>query len=182
MEALRFSALLPTDGRLQTIDVRDVAAAFSAAASEPVLGATLLIGGDASHRRLHGDVGTAFVAAMGLEDAIPRGRPGDPENDDSWFATDWMDTTDAQDRLRFQHHTWDDMLAEVRERAGWKRHVLRLAAPIMHAVLERRSPYARRSDGPADVWAGVRAALGRPVSRRRPLNVRREQFSAGRRR
>ena len=162
VEALRFSALLPADGRLQTVDVRDVAAAFSAASTEPVLGETLLIGGDASHRRLHADVGTAFVAAMGLEDALPRGRAGDPDDDDAWFATDWMDTRDAQERLRFQHHTWDDMLAEVRQRTGWKRHVFRLAAPIMHAILERRSPYARGSAGHADVWAGVRAGWGDP--------------------
>ncbi len=162
IDALRFSAVLPADGRLQTVDVRDVAAAFSAAASEPVLGATLLIGGDDSHRRLHEDVGTAFVAAMGLQDAIPGGRPGDPDDDQAWFATDWMDTADAQDRLRFQHHSWDDMLAEVRRRAGWKRHVFRLAAPIVHALLERRSPYAGRPAGPADVWAGVRAGWGDP--------------------
>lgn len=160
IEALRFSALLPSDGRLQTVDVRDVATAFAAAATEPVLGATLLIGGDPSHRRLHGEVSTAFLAAMGLADAVPQGLPGDPDDDTAWFATDWMDTAEAEDRLRYQHHTWDDMLAEVRERAGWKRHVFRLAAPIMHAVLERRSPYAGQPGSHADVWAGVRAGWG----------------------
>jgi nucleoside-diphosphate-sugar epimerase len=40
-----FEALLPTDGRLQTVDVRDVAHAFAAASTADVVGQTLLIGG-----------------------------------------------------------------------------------------------------------------------------------------
>lgn len=161
-ETLRFSALLPDDGRLQTVDVRDVATAFAAAAHEPVLGETFLVGGDESHQRVQRDVGADLVAAMGLEGAIPPGRPGDPEDDTAWFATDWMDTREAQARLRFQHHSWDAMLAEIRARTGRKRYLLRLVAPILHAVLERRSPYREMPGSYADVWGGVRAAWGDP--------------------
>ncbi len=161
-DTLQFSALLPADGRLQTVDVRDVATAFAAAAEAPVVGETFLIGGDASHRRIQGDVGGEMVAAMGLAGAIPTGRPGDPEDDAAWFATDWMDTAAAQAKLRFQHHSWQDMIAEVRSRAGVKRHVLRLVAPIIHARLERGSPYRGAPGRYADVWGGVRAAWGDP--------------------
>lgn len=49
-----FEALLPTDGRLQTVDVRDVAHAFAAATNTDVVGRTLLIGGDDSHRLVQG--------------------------------------------------------------------------------------------------------------------------------
>jgi nucleoside-diphosphate-sugar epimerase len=161
-ELLQFSALLPADGRLQTIDVRDVATAFATAAREPVTGETFLIGGDDSHRRIQGDFGGEMVAAMGLEGALPAGRPGDPEDDTAWFVTDWMDTTTAQARLRFQHHSWQDMIAEIRSRAGLKRYLLRLVAPIIHARLERGSPYRDAPGTYADVWGGVRAAWGDP--------------------
>jgi nucleoside-diphosphate-sugar epimerase len=162
-EVLQFGALLPTDGRLQTVDVRDVAAAFAAAAREPVVGETFLIGGDESHRRVQGDVGAEVVAAMGLYGAMPLGRPGNPDDDAAWFATDWMDTTDAQAKLRFQHYSWSDVLTEIRARTGWKRYPLRLVAPFMHAALRRRSPYRDAPGSYADLWGGVRAAWGDPA-------------------
>ncbi|WP_220793552.1 hypothetical protein [Nocardioides stalactiti] len=99
---------------------------------------------------------------MGLEGAIPVGRPGDPEDDTAWFATDWMDTTRAQDALRFQQHSWDDMIAEIRARIGWKRYGLRFAAPFVRAALERRSPYRDAPAGYADMWGGIRAGWGDP--------------------
>ncbi len=41
---------LPSDGRIQTVDVRDVAAAMAAATTADVVGRTLMIGGDDTHR------------------------------------------------------------------------------------------------------------------------------------
>ena len=41
-------------------------------------------------------------AALGLPGAMPPGRPGDPNSDDDWFVTDWMDTTRAQEALHFR--------------------------------------------------------------------------------
>lgn len=162
-EALQLGAMFPADGRIQTVDVRDVATAFAAAASAPVTGRTFLIGGDDSHRRLHGDLAVDIAAALGLGGAMPPGRPGDPDDDQAWFATDWMDTVEAQEALDFQHHSWDAMLAEIRQRAGWRRHALTLVKPLVRAALARRSPYRTAPGTYADVWGGVRAAWGDPA-------------------
>jgi nucleoside-diphosphate-sugar epimerase len=159
-DALRFGAMLPADGRIQTVDVRDVAAAFEAAAQTPTLGATFLIGGDESHRLVQREIGRGVAAAMGLDDALPAGRPGDPDDDRAWFATDWMETAPAQEALGFQHHSWDGMLEEIRRRTGWRRYLLRLAAPVVREVLGRRS--ARASGTYADVWGEVREQFGDP--------------------
>lgn len=48
-DALFFESALPTDGRIHTVDVRDVASAFAAATTADVTGETLLIAGDESH-------------------------------------------------------------------------------------------------------------------------------------
>ena len=53
-DMLHFEGLLPSDGRLQTVDVRDVAHAFAAATTADVIGQTLLIGGDDTHRQVQG--------------------------------------------------------------------------------------------------------------------------------
>lgn len=77
-DMLYFEGLLPSDGRLQTVDVRDVAHAFAAATTADVIGQTLLIGGDDTHRQVQGEVGPAITAAMGLVGAMAKGRKETP--------------------------------------------------------------------------------------------------------
>jgi len=69
--------------------------------------------------------------------AVPPGRPGNPDSDTDWFVTDWMDTTRAQEALKFQHHSWPDMLAELQADAGWKRYAGRPFVPIVRWHHER---------------------------------------------
>lgn len=157
-----FEGLLPTDGRIQTVDVRDVARAFAAATTADCLGETLLIGGDSTHRLTQGDIGPATAAAMGLVGGLPIGRKGDPDSDTRWFATDWMDVSRAQEVLDFQRHSWPEMLIETAENAGWKRHALRLAAPLAHQVLKRRAAYFNAPGVYADPWGAVTAKWGDP--------------------
>lgn len=162
VDALFFESALPTDGRIHTIDVRDAAHAFAAATTADVAGEILLIGGDESHLLQQGDVGKALAAAQGLVNVLPGGRPGDPDSDDDWFVTDWMDTTRAQQALRFQRHPWPDMLAEMRAAAGWRRHPMRMISPLARAFLKRRAAYRNTPGRYADPWGAIRAKLGEP--------------------
>jgi nucleoside-diphosphate-sugar epimerase len=161
-EFLFFESALPTDGRIQTVDVRDVAAAFAAATTADCVGEILLIGGDESHRLTQGDIGVATAGAMGLVGAIPIGRPGNPESDTDWFATDWMDTARAQEVLKFQHFSWPEMLAETAEKAGWKRYPFRAAAPLIGFFLRRQSAYRDAPGKYADPWGAIRGKWGDP--------------------
>jgi nucleoside-diphosphate-sugar epimerase len=161
-DALYFESALPADGRMHGVDVRDVAWAFAAATTADVVGEILLIAGDDTHKVRHGDVGPALAAARGLKRGLPTGRPGNPGNDDDWFITDWMDTRRAQEALRFQHHSWDEMLAEMRASAGWKRHLLQPVAPLVRTVLKRRGAYWKAPGQFADPWGAIRARLGEP--------------------
>lgn len=160
LDGLFFANALPYDGRMHSVDVRDVASAFAAAITADVAGETFLIGGDESHHLRQGDANAALAAAVGLPGVLPSGRPGNPNDDDNWFATDWMDTTQAQQALSFQHHSWPEMLAEIRSRVGWKRHPMRLVAPLARWFLESRSPYHRISGRYAEPWAAIRTKFG----------------------
>ncbi|TFV56995.1 NAD(P)-dependent oxidoreductase [Mycobacterium sp. PS03-16] len=161
-DALFFESALPADGRIHTVDVRDVAWAFAAATTADVVGEILLIAGDDSHRLTQGEIGAALAAARGMSGVLPPGRPGDPERDDAWFITDWMDATRAQEALGFQHHSWPDMLAEMRARAGWLRHVLPVLAPLARIFIARQSAYRDTPGRYADPWAAIRRRLGEP--------------------
>jgi nucleoside-diphosphate-sugar epimerase len=163
LDALYFESALPTDGRIHTVDVRDVATAFATATTADVAREILFIGGDDSHLLHQRDIGPALAAARGLAGVLPAGLPGDPDSDVGWFVTDWMDTARAQQALAFQHHSWPDMLAEMRRHAGWKRHPMRLIAPIARKVLARRAAYAGKPGPYADPWQAIRARIGEPA-------------------
>ena len=162
LDNLYFEGLLPVDGRLQTVDVRDVARAFAAATTAAAVGETLLIGGDDTHRLIQGDVAPAMAAAMGLVGGLPTGLKGDPNDDTAWFDTDWMDTTRAQEVLRHQHHSWPEMLIETANKAGARRHLLRVAAPLTKAIFTRRAAYFGRSETYADPWGAIAAKWADP--------------------
>jgi nucleoside-diphosphate-sugar epimerase len=161
-DGIFIESALPIDNRIHSVDVRDVGAAFAAATTADVAGEILLIAGDESHKLLQKDVGPSLAAALGLPDVLPQGRPGDPDDDDGWFLTDWMDTARAQEALGFQQHSWPDMLAEMSARMGWKRHLLRLVAPAARVFLARRAAYRNAPGTYADLWGAVAARLGDP--------------------
>jgi len=169
VDALYFESAPPTDGRIHTVDVRDAALAFAAATTADVAGEILLIAGDESHLLRQRDVGKALAAAGGLISVLPGGRPGDPDSDDDWFVTDWMDTTRAHEALRFQRYPWPDMLAEMRAGAGWRRYPMRLISPAARQFLKRRAAYRNSPGRYADPWGAIRAKTGEslPDARKR---------------
>ncbi|MCA2355784.1 NAD-dependent epimerase/dehydratase family protein [Mycobacterium intracellulare] len=161
-EMVAFEALLPTDGRIHTVDVRDVAAAFVSAATKSVSREVFLIGGDATHRITQGAITADITAAMGLRGGMPPGRPGDPRNNQEWFATDWMDTAASQDELGFQCHSLPDMFAELRRTVGWRRWPLHLVAPVTRAYLSRRAHYRGIPGRYAQPWQVISERWGDP--------------------
>ncbi len=162
LDMVYFEGLLPVDGRIQTVDVRDVARAFVGATSTDATKEVFLIGGDQSHRVVQGAIRSGMARAMGLVGALPPGRPGDPDRDRDWFTTDWMDTARAQEVLSFQHHSLPDIFAQTRDDVGWRRWPLRAAAPIVGAFLRPRSPYRHRAGVYADPWGAISRKWGDP--------------------
>lgn len=162
IDVLVFERALPADGRLQTVDVRDVACAFAAAVGTSATGEVFLVGGDDSHRVRQGDLAEAMAGAIGLRGVLPPARPGDPGRDDAWFATDHMDTRRAQDVLAFQHRPLPGLLDEVRTGMRRRRLPLVALAPLLRRYLRRLAPYRARPGAYADPWAVIGERWGDP--------------------
>lgn len=160
-DIMYFTSALPFDGRVHSVDTRDVATAFAAAAQKDVLGEIFLIGGDDSHLLRQGEIGSSMAAARGMPGLMPQGRPGDPDDDDCWYPNaDWMNVSGAQKALQFQHHSWPDMLAEMRAQTGWKRYPLRAVVPLARGFIKRQAAYRKSPGQYGDVWAALGARFG----------------------
>ena len=155
-----FQAMLPSDGRVQTVDGRDVAFALATAVGADCSGRTLLVAGGDSHRMEQGDLVRALLWAVGLPGAVPVGRPGDPDDDDAWFCTDWMDTTEAQRVLGFQRHTWRETCKALALDAGVRRYVSWPFVPTVRTLLTLRSPLRGLGGRYAPMWRGVERRWG----------------------
>jgi nucleoside-diphosphate-sugar epimerase len=159
---------MPRDNRMHTVDARDAGLAFANAVDrgETVDGKVMLVGGNDTHVRLHGEVQDDVMAAMGLGRLGPSANlPGDPDDDRGWSFTGWFDTTESQTLLDFQHHDWSDTLAWMAESQGLQRNLLRLCGPVLRPMLrvmlgaqraERRGCYA-------DPWTLIEKHYGPDV-------------------
>lgn len=168
LDAVRFESVLPADGRIQTVDVRDVARAFAAAVTTDDVKEVFLVGGDASHRMAQSALGASLAESMGFGGVLGSGRPGDPDDDRGWFTTDWMDTGRAQEVLSFQHHSFPELVAETRRRVGWRRWPLAASSAPVGAYLRWRAPDRPRLGPYAELWGAIERTWGDPRPDRDP--------------
>jgi len=161
----------PHDTRIHVVDARDVALAFANAVDRgPAIdGKILLVGGDPTSCLLRQQQVTDDLAtAVGIGAIGPAGLlPGDPGDERGWGLTDWFDTTEAQDLLDFQEHSWRETCAWVAAAVpGWQRIVARLLAPLLRLLLRTVRRVQRRRDRRgeyADPWALLAAHYGTDV-------------------
>jgi nucleoside-diphosphate-sugar epimerase len=161
-DSFYFGAIMPEDGRCHSVDVRDVASAFSAAITTDAVREIFMIAGDDSHKRLQIDMARANTVAIGMGALLFPGRRGDPGSDTDWYPLDWMDTARSQQVLSFQRYSPSEADAEIRARAGGKAKVIRMAAPAMAALMRRRAPYYKQPGEYADPWGRIRQRWGDP--------------------
>ncbi len=126
---------VPLDNRIEYVHGRDVAAAMANTLhTEAAWGRTWHIGGGPACQLIYRDMAAEVLDAFGvgmLPDWAFRTEP---------FAVDWLDTAESQQVLRFQRHTLDDYLADVRAALGPKRQAVVALRPLIRRHLLRLSP------------------------------------------
>jgi nucleoside-diphosphate-sugar epimerase len=157
---------VPRDNRIHMVDARDVALAFANAVerSRSIDGKILMIAGDESCVMLQQDMMDDVMEAMGigrLGNSVAL--PGDPQDDNGWFITDWFDTSESRALLDFQQHTWQQTLGDLAAALGRQRFVNRCAGPLLRPVLRRSAAAQRRRDQRgkyADPWRLIAQVYG----------------------
>ncbi len=57
------------------------------------------------------------------------------------YYTDWLDTTESQQLLEYQRHSFEEILAEISHLLGYRRYIMPLVRPFVRRSLLKLSPY-----------------------------------------
>ena len=130
------------DNRMETMHPADGALAVVNALSHPELwtGRLLLVGGGRENgcQITYRDFFSKLLTAMGIG-MLPEEAFSKKE-----YVTDWLDTEESQRLLRYQRHTFDEIVAEVAALLGWKRFFVPFARPFVRRSILKLSPYWKR--------------------------------------
>ncbi|MFA5941087.1 MAG: NAD(P)-dependent oxidoreductase [Sinimarinibacterium sp.] len=129
-------------GRVEVVHNDDAGLAFANAVDcDEAIGKILFIGGGERCRSHVLDFYNRFFATMGLGPLkVTALRPGPP-----YFYGDWVDTAESQRLLAFQRYSLDEILASRKASVGFRRWLIRPVAPLVNAMIARRSPHLARS-------------------------------------
>jgi len=167
----------PGDNRMHTVDARDVALAFANAVDRrsSIDGKILLIGGDDSHLHTQRDLEDDIFDAIGIGRLGPSASlPGNPDDDRGWSFTGYFDTSESQELLEFQQHTWPQTTAWLADAQGRLVPLLRVLGPALRPVLRLALGVQRRVEKRgvyADPWALISKKYGGDVLAPTPSDI-----------
>jgi nucleoside-diphosphate-sugar epimerase len=159
--AVFMQQIIPTDNRIHSVWVDDAATAFVRAVDADVSRRTLLVGGDESHQLRQDEFNGHMFTVAGMGRPTPfGGRPGNPDDDDAWFMTEWMDTEPTFEALGFRPLTLSQTVVVARRELSPWRAALRPFGGLAKAGISLTSPY-RQTPGPyADPWRLITQRFG----------------------
>lgn len=137
--ATRFEVLHTDDAGLA---VANALAGDAGDADEGVWEHVWLIGGGPSCQVRYGDYLGRMLDVMGVG-RLPEGAFGDQP-----YSTDWIDTTASEALLRYQRHSFEQIIGDVAAALGWQRRLIPVVRPLARWWILRMSPYyakARRT-------------------------------------
>jgi len=131
---------IPLDQRTELVHARDVARACVNAITADVAGKILNIGGGKSNQMLQRDFLKAVMNAAGIG-MLPESAFVVPRSEMDWFYTDYYDTQESQEALRYQVHHFDDYTKELKAIFRPIRRLTQICSPVIKKFLVRKSPY-----------------------------------------
>jgi short-subunit dehydrogenase len=147
---------VPLRNRIEYVHTKDVALAIANALErKEVWGRVWHVGGGPRCQLYYGDIVGRVLEATGI------GRLPEEAFATVSYSTDWLDTTRSQRLLRFQEHSLDDYVSELKKLLGFRRPFVRMLRPFLRPWLLSRSPALRatRLDRRTPDWRGRVAVI-----------------------
>ncbi len=138
MDPLMFE--IPLDQPMEFAHTSDVGVAFTNCVEADTIGYILLIGGGPECQMYNREFMNKMMDVMGIG-TLPEDAFKEPATDDDWYYTSWMDTSKSQELLHYQSRTFDDYLEQLKDKVGFKRHIMKLFSPLIRRIILKNSPY-----------------------------------------
>jgi nucleoside-diphosphate-sugar epimerase len=138
---------IPLNQRIEFVHTRDVGTAFASAVTADTVHKILLIGGGTANQMYQRDFIAQLLTAMGVG-MLPESAFRIATKPEEWYYTDWLDTTESQHLLDYQHHTFDQYIDDLKHAIGFKRHLARLFRRQAQKRLLTQSPYYQQLQNP----------------------------------
>nr|BBH92653.1 3-beta hydroxysteroid dehydrogenase [Thermogemmatispora argillosa] len=130
---------IPLDTRLEMLHTFDAGLAVAnAVSSEEVWGKVWLIGGGPSCQVRYRDYLNRMLEVMGIGPLPEEAFGHEP------YCTDWLDTSESQRVLRYQRHSFDEIIRDVAKYAAPPapvRALMPLLRPVVRRQMLKLSPY-----------------------------------------
>jgi nucleoside-diphosphate-sugar epimerase len=124
----RIETMHPADGALAAVNALKVSGLWGK-------GRTLLVGGGSRCQVTYRQFLFSLLTAMGIG-PLPEEAFGQEE-----YVTDWLDTAESQRLLRYQRHSFEDIVNEVAACLGWRKVFVPLARPFARKNILKLSPH-----------------------------------------
>ncbi|HUG54534.1 MAG TPA: NAD(P)-dependent oxidoreductase [Vicinamibacteria bacterium] len=129
---------IPLDTRIETLHTRDAGLAVAnALGGDAAWDRTLLVGGGGRCQVTFGDYMARMLTAVGIG-PLPAEAFGTRP-----YYTDWLDTAETESLLRYQRHSFDDIVRDIASLLGPRRHLVTLLRPLLRRRMLALSPYWR---------------------------------------
>jgi len=138
--SLEYSFGIPMDQRIEVVHPADVATAIANSVEADTAGKILLLGGGKSCQMTNRHFQTRLFEALGFGMVCEKAFRVPKDDSDYWY-TDYMDTEESQRLLKFQNHTFDHYIDDLKRSLGWRRFFTRMLGPIIRRWIVKHSPY-----------------------------------------
>ena len=134
---LEYSFGIPLDQRIEVVHPADVATAIANSPEADTAGKILFLGGGKSCQMTNRHFQTRLFEALGIGMVCEKAFRVPKDENDYWY-TDFMDTEESQRLLKFQKHSFDHYLDDLKRAFGWKRYFTVTDSYSMQKSLERK--------------------------------------------
>ena len=135
---------IPLDQRIEFVHTRDVGQACANAVEAETIGKTLLIGGGLSSQMLEREFVSKLFEGMGIG-MIPESAFRVATKPEEYFYTDWLDTQESQQLLKYQSRSFEDYLEEMKSQLGIMRYLARFFKGQARRRILDASPYYKQA-------------------------------------
>ena len=138
--SLETSFGIPLEQRMEFVHPADVATAIANSVEADTAGKILYLGGGKNCQMTNRHFQTRLLQAMGIGMVCEKAFRVPKDESDYWY-TDFMDTEESQRLLKFQNHSFEHYIEDLKRSFGWRRIFTNAFSPIIRRWIVKYSPY-----------------------------------------